>query len=158
MTNENSLKEDDINTKTEFEKSDVKPIDNSGAKQSRQLNVFAKISQINDRLDLIISAVEEHNPGFIKRASDKIEQYDEVYRQKRFYFGDKQAYTSLALRWIGIIFCFSVSGYVIWQDSVGFWTTTFIIVLLAVSQSGVAGFMKITAGFLEIVRGSRRRD
>ena len=158
MTQESPSRKSESNNELQIENSDMQKLDKDSAGQSQYLNIFAKVSQFNDRLDLVISKIEEHNPGFVKRATNNIEKYDEEFRRKRFYFGDKQAYTSLALRWIGMIFCFTASGYIIWTDKVGFWTATFLIVLLAVSQSGFSGIMKIVSGFTELVLSSRKRE
>ena len=98
MTQESPPNETDNNNELTIENSEVQSQEKDSARQSRNLNIFAKVSQFNERMDLVISKIEEHNPGFIKRATNNIERFDEEFRQKRFYFGDRQAYTSLVLR------------------------------------------------------------
>ena len=132
--------------------------DDANAQSSHNLNFIANIAQFNERPDLMITLIEEHNPGFIKRTTDNIEIFDQEFRQKRFKFGDKQAYTSLIVRWIGIVICSIFSGFVIWFDIVGFWNTTLIILILAGTQSGFSGFNAVVVAFSELIYRFKRRE
>ena len=121
------------------------------------MQFIANFAQFNDRPDLLISSIEEFNPGFIKRATDNIEKYDETFRQKRFHFGDKQAYTNLYTRWLGVIFCLAGAGYIIWNDIAGFWNIALIILLLSGFQKGFSGINSIIRSITELIRSIRHR-
>ena len=142
---------DNVDTRSLNDSDTTNPAPNS-------LNIFAEISQFNERLDLVLSIIETHNPGFLKRTTDNIENFDEKYREKRFEFGGKQAYTSLVCSWVGIVSCFPAFLYVIFQDIAGFWNTTLIVLMLAASQSGFSGFMRIIDGFSQLLNSFRRRE
>ena len=132
--------------------------DGNSNSSPQNLNVFAKISQFNERFDLVLSTIESHNPGFLKRATDNIEHFDENLRGIRFRFGGKQAYTALICSWVGIATCFPAFFYVIFQDIAGFWNTTLIVLMLAASQSGFSGFMRIIDGFSQLLNSFRRKE
>ena len=131
---------------------------NSANPTPKNQNKFAEISQFNERLDVVLSTIERYNPGYLKRTTDNIENFDEIFRDRRFEFGGKQAYTSLVCSWVGIISCFPAFLYVIFQDITGFWNTTLIVLMLIASQSGFSGFMRIIDGFSQLLNSFRRKE
>ena len=147
-SHENDTTEDE----TKISKSNV--ADNSGeispsqteSKNSnsiQQLNVFNNFLLFNQKPEAVLSFIEQNNPGFVKRATQKIEEYEELFHEKRFKFSDLQAYASLSIRYIGVLVSCAWISYVIWQDNVGFWNTLLILLFFAASQSGHSTIKKM---------------
>lgn len=117
-------------------------------------NYIALISQYTERPDLLIKALEEHDPGFVGRMNQKAEENSDRMSKARFRFGGIQAYAGLI---ISVLAALTVLGLVVWVivfggDSGPFWTIIALVIFYAVSQGGPSGFFELVRGFADMVR------
>lgn len=121
-------------------------------------NYIALISQYTERPDLLISVLEEHDPGFIKRMNRKSEENSERMSRARFRFGAIQAYSGLILSVLAGLTMLGLVGWVIvFGDKTNpFWVIMALLVFYAVSQGGPSGFLELVRGVADMVRSFRR--
>lgn len=73
--------------------SEVLPPDKTNPEKESgdSVNIYAQIaesiSNYTNRPDLLLDAIEKHDPGFIKRLTKSAQEYSEKLRNDRFYFG-----------------------------------------------------------------------
>lgn len=109
-------------------------------------NYIALIAQYTERPDLLISTLERHDPGFIKRMNDKSEQRSEAMSDARFRFGGIQAYSGLAVSVCAAISLLAMLAYAVISESADFWLIMGIAVFYAITQGGPSGFVELCKG------------
>ena len=108
-----------------------------------QESILALIASYTKRPDLFLESVEEHDPGFIKRMTQKVEEFSEKARDTKFNFSKVQAYSILA---ISTTTPFAILYLLYLHVSGGepkFWTIIALAALYAMSQGSKSGFISI---------------
>lgn len=122
--------------------SDVLPPE-KGNSGDTSVDIAALVHHYTDRPDLLINALEAHDPGFVKTFNASARQHQERVRGSRHRFGKVQAYTSLGIQSIAAISILAILGFAVYSGSATFWTIIALAVFYAISQSGPGGFKKI---------------
>lgn len=121
-------------------------------------DIAASITQYTERPDLLIDALERHDPGFVQRMNDDARSMAKETRKSRHRFGEAQAYTGLV---VSVIMALGILGalfYAISKESAGFWFVISLVGLLAVSQGGRIGFLSIIEGIRSLLSNKSGSD
>lgn len=115
-------------------------------------NYIALISQYTERPDLLINALEAHDPGFVKRMNEKAESRSERMSNARFWFGGVQAYAGLGVSVIAALAILVLLAYSIFKENAGFWLIIGLAVFYAITQGGPSGFVELCRGVADYFR------
>ena len=121
-----------------------------------ELNILALVENYTNRPDLFLAEVEKHDPGFIARFNESAAAHSEQIREGKYYFGKRQAYTSLVIQVIAAVVVFGVLAYLAFTDSMDFWNVIVLTIFYAVTQSGMSGLSSIAAAFSKTVMQFRK--
>lgn len=121
-------------------------------------NILALISNYTERPDLLIDAIEKHDPGFIARMNKSAEESSDRMQSARFRFGEIQAYTSLAVSVVAALVVLFLLYVLVSNDQFSFWSILGLTCFYAVSQSGLSGFASLGKAIGDAVRAFAGRD
>lgn len=132
---------------------------NSEKESGDSVNIYAQIaetiSNYTNRPDLLLDAIEKHDPGFIKRLTNSAQEYSEKLRNDRFYFGKWQAYVSLVIQSIAALVVLGAIVYSIYIGAASFWLVVALGLIYVVSQSGTSGFSRLTRAISTFIERHR---
>lgn len=117
--------------------------------------IVAQINQYTDRPDLLIEAIERHDPGFIKSMNEESREFAKKSRNSKFNFGRVQAYTSVVVQVLAAIAIFYVLILMAQNNHLNIWLLIGLGILFAITQSGMSGFLKIVGQISHMIRGSK---
>ncbi|UXX83921.1 hypothetical protein [Roseovarius pelagicus] len=115
-------------------------------------NYIALISQYTERPDLLINALESHDPGFVKRMNEKAESRSDRMADARFWFGGIQAYSGLVVAVLAALTVLGLLVFAVTQLDAGFWLIIGLAAFYAVTQGGPSGFMELCRGISDLFR------
>jgi hypothetical protein len=119
-------------------------------------NYIALISQYTDRPDLLIDALERHDPGFVKEMNANSKKRSERTAEAQFYFGRNQAYAGLAVSVVAAIIILGILAFAVIEGTAGFGIIVALALFYAVTQGGPSGFMALiraAAGYFRTGKG-----
>ena len=127
------------------ERGDVLPPDDAEDDALGGVNILALVRNYTNRPDLFLAEVEKHDPGFINRMNESAAAHSARFRESRFSFGERQAYTSLVFRVVAVVVVLGALAYEVVAGGAGFWTIIALAIFYAVTQGGNSGFLKIVS-------------
>ncbi|MFB2562407.1 hypothetical protein [Rhizobium sp. IMFF44] len=149
------------NNSTDGVDGQIIPPSMSGEANGAGTNIYAKIAadikQYTDRPDLLLEAIERHDPGFIKRMNDEAREFQSVQRKARFTFGKWQAYASLFVQVVSALALLGVLFVLAYKDTLAFWSVLGLALFYAISQSGLAGFRKIVDHIISLFKHADKK-
>jgi len=104
---------------------------------------LAQISNYTDRPDLLIDAIENHDPGFVQRMNAESEEFAKKQRDSMFGFGKFQAYSGSFLAIIAALVTLGLIAWTVVAESFSWTLGVFFIVFYAVTQGGSSGFATV---------------
>lgn len=121
--------------------------------------IIAQINQYTERPDLLIDAIERHDPGFVKQLNKEGREFSRRERNSRFHFARIQAYASLILHWITTVFILVIALLAVIKGYASLPVLVGIAILFAVNRAGVSGAMKIVDQISTVIgRGSKQSN
>lgn len=115
-------------------------------------NYIALISQYTERPDLLIDALERHDPGFVKLMNLKAAQNSERMSNARYWFGGIQAYTGLVVSVIAALTVVGLLAFAVINGTAAFPLILGLVLFYAVSQGGPSGFLELCRGIADFIR------
>jgi len=112
--------------------------------------IVALITEYTERPDLLIDAIERHDPGFIKKMNDLSLERNERSYESRFKFGEKQAYRGMYQSEIAAIAVFIALFALIFTKQISLFNFLGLGIFYAITQGGEFGFHKIIDSIGEI--------
>lgn len=131
--------------------------DEASTSPSVYAEITASIAQYTERPDLLIDAIERHDPGFVKEMNEEARSFSRRSRNARFVFGGVQAYATLIVQVVAAVIILGVAAYGIANGVIDGWLVLALAVFYAVTQSGPAGFMGVV-GQIGSMFGGRDSD
>lgn len=119
---------------------------------------IALIAQYTERPDLLIDAIERHDPGFIKRMNEKAEAAADQSRNARFHFGKRQAYAGLFVQIVAALAILGALFFALHKGYAGPGTIIALALFYAVAQSGSSGFINLANSIAALIRGSDAKN
>lgn len=129
----------------------IPPQDTANNEKYNALTQIAAITQYTERPDLFINAIEEADPGFIKRMNEKSEKFSDKFRLSRFNFGRFQSYTALIISALAALSLIGALIYTIYLGQASFWIIIALSIFYAISQGGSKGFVKIIDAIHQVI-------
>jgi hypothetical protein len=120
--------------------------------------IAAQFNQYTHRPDLLLEAIERHDPGFIKGMNDEARKFARKQRVSRFRFGRAQAYASLVVSIIAALSILSILGWLAYTNALTIWIIIGLGIVYAVTQSGPRGFAEVAKSIVNAIRGGGRDD
>ena len=115
-------------------------------------NYIALISQYTERPDLLIDALERHDPGFIKKMNEIAAARADRMSGAKFWFGGVQAYAGLFVSVAAAAVLLASIVFMVVNGKIEFWSVIALAVFSAVTQRGPSGFVELCKGIADYFR------
>ena len=117
--------------------------DSDAGKELAVTNINALVNAYTERPDLLIDALEKHDPGFVQTMNEDARDKANRFHESKFKFGERQAYASMGIGIATPVAIFGAIFYLIYLGKLTFWLLVGFLLFFAVTQGGLSGFHKI---------------
>ncbi|XDZ65121.1 hypothetical protein AB8880_09310 [Alphaproteobacteria bacterium LSUCC0684] len=114
------------------------------------------LAQYQERSDLLIEALEKHDPGFVQRMNKMTEEKTARSHESILRFHERQAYVIIVLSVVGVVFLLGLFAVLALQGNIDFTVGLLIIILISVIQSGPGGLMAIASAVVRLIDRIRK--
>jgi len=109
------------------------------------------LAQHQERPDLLIEALEKHDPGFVQRINKLTEEKTARSNDSILRFHERQAYAIVAISVVGVVFLLGLFAVLAYQGKIDFTLGLLTIILISVIQSGPSGLMAISSAVARLI-------
>jgi|GEM_PF-6736184 len=109
------------------------------------------LAQYQERPDLLIEALEKHDPGFVQRMNKLTEERTARSSDATLRFQEWQAYFIIGLSVLGVCFLLGLFSVLAYQGKINLTVGLLIIILISVIQSGPSGLMAISGAVVRLI-------